>query len=273
MLLNNKRGRAQNQSNKKMNFHVIIDLSQRAKASYSSNQFAIDMNYLNHILKSFKERVKSLGYIGSQDRLDVSLVYGKKRNGRLRDERIHYRLSLRDIPLKDRRNKLDSELNKVRDFVKYNYQKISKSDDPGSCDLIGEFRHYYSPMENAENYVFLITDGLLSFKFKIREGNRTSYIDWNALKKNDWKNKIISGEIGFLKVNHTFPNTKVIILGFDIGSHQDEDYYAKFKVDLLWQAWFKEMKVRDVVIYENATDSDFRLNDFSKIIKMNDHDH
>lgn len=252
---------------KPVNYHVIIDVSQRAKQSFAPDQYAIDMNYLQHVIDAFENRVKSLGYIGSRDRLRIVLVYGKEHNGKLIDEKQEVSVILSELPIKDRKKIFTSKIAEMKQIIQNRYKEIASNSDAGSCDLISQFKDYYQPKKGAKNYVFLITDGLLSFTHKIRERNRTSYIPWEELSIYDWKSKFVTEDYGFLKVKRSYPETKIVLMGFDI--KKSNDFYAKEKGVIYWESWFNEMGVKEVFFYENMNTPHFILNDFAENLELN----
>ena len=260
----------QNKSLKPLNYHVIIDVSQRAKTSFSPNQYVIDMKYIDHVFYVFEERVKHLGYLGARDKLSVSLVYLGYEDNRLFDERVAYGINLSQLPLKNRKKVFESKFENLKQNVKDKYQEIASNDHPGSCDLISEFKNHYSASSENDNVVFLITDGLMSFTHSLREGNRSSKILYDELQDKDWEKKFQNRDYGFLKIDKSLPNTKVLVLGFD--SDRSIDFYADEKVKLYWQSWFNEMGVDEVFFYQNPSDSTFILEGFHERLNVNSYD-
>lgn len=125
----------------------------------------------------------------------------------------------------------------------------------------------YCIEEGYRNILVVLTDGYIYHKdTKIRDGNLTTYLTPQIIREfklntNNWNDRFLKGNFGFLPATENLENLEILVLGInpDKKNNFEEDVIIRY-----WTEWFNSMNVGRFEIKTTAlpTDMDKIIKDF-----------
>lgn len=123
----------------------------------------------------------------------------------------------------------------------------------------------YCVEEEYRNILIILTDGYIYHKdTKRKEGNKTTYLTSRTIKdfklnKEDWEDRIIEKEYGFIPATSGLDNLEVLVLGIN---PDPKNSYEEEVIKYYWRDWFNSMGIKRYNIKNAALPSNM-----DKIIK------
>ena len=231
-----------------LNISVLLDLSDRIEAPKTIEK---DTAYLKSLAEAFIQHIDGKKSILLEDRMQ--LFFNPEPSSSKINE-IAERLNI--VFTKDASVNLINDTKELYSEKPYELYELAKTDAngeksnyPGS-DIWRFFKDNvrdYSIDNCHRNVLVILTDGYMYYeKTQMTEGNRTSYLTPNSLKrlnliKSSWKAEMEEKDLGFIPANQNLENLEVLVLG--INSLNDENPYAPDIIEAYWSKWFEEMGI------------------------------
>ena len=240
----------------KTNYVIVLDLSDRI---LSPNQADIDKAAILDIYSQFVKDVKNQLIIKSNAKFSIHIL--PQQNSKL-DTYFYNELLSIDISqfsMGNKRKELDKFSDKIEPLLSRLYLEAkysSKSSDYNGVDIWKFFNESlsYNLFNDYRNTVVVITDGYFDFEsnsFVKQIGNRyTSTRFLSRLKTNNWKSIARNKDYGLLKIQNSFPSTKVLVVGVNPKSQSLDE---REKIHYFWTKWVREMNMGIAIIDKSST--------------------
>ena len=254
-----------------LNISILLDLSDRINPEKYPNPameyYLRDVGHINSITQAFEIHLRNKQSIKINDKIQLFLdpePFDRDLNKKIEKLKMSF---TRNNATKE----LIMQTSKDYDSISTLLYKTAINDDKyvGS-DTWRFFRNKvkdYCIDENSRNILIILTDGYLYHKdTKIKTKNRTSYIrpqdvrDFK-LTKNNWKDKFVNEDFGFIPIDVDLSKLEVLVLGInsDKKNQYEEDVILKY-----WNDWFDSMSVKkyEIKITDLPSNMDKIIKDF-----------
>lgn len=232
------------------NISIFLDLSDRIDPVKHANKampyYERDVHYIKAVSEAFTDHVS---------RKKVNLMNDKMQlffDPEPQNTKINSISEMLKIKL-DRNNVSKDKLKNIREiyatYPKQIYQMAIKDKAYVGSDIWGFFKDKvtdYCIEENSRNILVILTDGYIFNKgSEIKNGNRTNYLLSKTIREYqlnsaDWKEKMDTGNFGFIPAGNSLSNLEVLVLGINPDSKESTE---KAIIKEYWEKWLKEMKV------------------------------
>jgi len=254
-----------------LNISILLDLSDRINPEKYPNPameyYLRDVGHINSITQAFEIHLRNKQSIKINDKIQLFLdpePFDRDLNKKIEKLKMSF---TRNNATKE----LIMQTSKDYDSISTLLYKTAINDDKyvGS-DTWRFFKNKvkdYCIDENSRNILIILTDGYLYHKdTKIKTKNRTSYIrpqdvrDFK-LTKNNWKDKFVNEDFGFIPIDVDLSKLEVLVLGInsDKKNQYEEDVILKY-----WNDWFDSMSVKkyEIKITDLPSNMDKIIKDF-----------
>lgn len=246
-----------------LNISVLLDLSDRIEGSKTIEK---DTAYLKSLADAFIHHINGKKSVLLEDRMqlffnpepssnEINEIANKLNIAFTKDASVNL--------IKDTKNLYAEEPLKLYKLAQADADG-NKKNYPGS-DIWRFFKDNvrdYSMDDCHRNILVILTDGYMFYEnTQMTEGNRTSYLTPNSLKRlnlksSNWKKVMEEKDMGFIPANQNLEDLEVLVIG--INSLNDENPYAQDIIQAYWSKWFEEMgiaeanyKIKNAVIPSN----------------------
>ncbi|MDX6189539.1 hypothetical protein SGQ83_09280 [Flavobacterium sp. Fl-318] len=233
------------------NISILLDLSDRISLQKNPNPtmeyYQRDLGYIKWVSEAFTQHLKSKRIRQIKDKMQLFF------NPEPQDPEINSISQKLKITI-DKNNASKELLNSINSNYALQTSKIYNSAIKDNNFIGSDIWSFFDSkvkdqcIENGDrNILVILTDGYMYYEStKMKEGNRTSFITPELIKKNslntkDWEEKVQNGDFGFIKANDNLSNLEVLVLG--INPSRANPYEEKV-IKAYWTKWFTEMKVK-----------------------------
>ncbi|MFH6944784.1 hypothetical protein [Flavobacterium sp. FlaQc-50] len=233
------------------NISILLDLSDRISLQKNPNPtmeyYQRDLGYIKWVSEAFTQHLKSKRIRQIKDKMQLFF------NPEPQDPGINSISQKLRITI-DKNNASKELLNSINSNYALQTSKIYNSAIKDNNFIGSDIWSFFDSkvkdqcIENGDrNILVILTDGYMYYEStKMKEGNRTSFITPELIKKNslntkDWEEKVQNGDFGFIKANDDLSNLEVLVLG--INPSRANPYEEKV-IKAYWTKWFTEMKVK-----------------------------
>lgn len=233
------------------NISILLDLSDRISLQKNPNPtmeyYQRDLGYIKWVSEAFTQHLKSKRIRQIKDKMQLFF------NPEPQDPEINSISQKLKITI-DKNNASKELLNSINSNYALQTSKIYNSAIKDNNFIGSDIWSFFDSkvkdqcIENGDrNILVILTDGYMYYEStKMKEGNRTSFITPELIKKNslntkDWEEKVQNGDFGFIKANDDLSNLEVLVLG--INPSRANPYEEKV-IKAYWTKWFTEMKVK-----------------------------
>lgn len=233
------------------NISILLDLSDRISLQKNPNPtmeyYQRDLGYIKWVSEAFTQHLKSKRIRQIKDKMQLFF------NPEPQDPEINSISQKLRITI-DKNNASKELLNSINSNYALQTSKIYNSAIKDNNFIGSDIWSFFDSkvkdqcIENGDrNILVILTDGYMYYEStKMKEGNRTSFITPELIKKNslntkDWEEKVQNGDFGFIKANDDLSNLEVLVLG--INPSRANPYEEKV-IKAYWTKWFTEMKVK-----------------------------
>ncbi|MFH7011471.1 hypothetical protein ACHRV5_06325 [Flavobacterium sp. FlaQc-52] len=233
------------------NISILLDLSDRISLQKNPNPtmeyYQRDLGYIKWVSEAFTQHLKSKRIRQIKDKMQLFF------NPEPQDPEINSISQKLKITI-DKNNASKELLNSINSNYALQTSKIYNSAIKDNNFIGSDIWSFFDSkvkdqcIENGDrNILVILTDGYMYYEStKMKEGNRTSFITPELIKKNslntkDWEEKVQNGDFGFIKANDDLLNLEVLVLG--INPSRANPYEEKV-IKAYWTKWFTEMKVK-----------------------------
>ncbi|KLT69717.1 hypothetical protein [Flavobacterium sp. ABG] len=233
------------------NISILLDLSDRISLQKNPNPtmeyYQRDLGYIKWVSEAFTQHLKSKRIRQIKDKMQLFF------NPEPQDPDINSISQKLKITI-DKNNASKELLNSINSNYALQTSKIYNSAIKDNNFIGSDIWSFFDSkvkdqcIENGDrNILVILTDGYMYYEStKMKEGNRTSFITPELIKKNslntkDWEEKVQNGDFGFIKANDDLSNLEVLVLG--INPSRANPYEEKV-IKAYWTKWFTEMKVK-----------------------------
>lgn len=233
------------------NISILLDLSDRISLQKNPNPtmeyYQRDLGYIKWVSEAFTQHLKSKRIRQIKDKMQLFF------NPEPQDSDINSISQKLRITI-DKNNASKELLNSINSNYALQTSKIYNSAIKDNNFIGSDIWSFFDSkvkdqcIENGDrNILVILTDGYMYYEStKMKEGNRTSFITPELIKKNslntkDWEEKVQNGDFGFIKANDNLSNLEVLVLG--INPSRANPYEEKV-IKAYWTKWFTEMKVK-----------------------------
>ncbi|KQB39399.1 hypothetical protein [Flavobacterium aquidurense] len=232
------------------NISILLDLSDRISLQKNPNPtmeyYQRDLGYIKSVSEAFTEHLKSKRIRQIDDKMQLFF------NPEPLDPAINtiaqdLRISIdKNNASKDLLNSINSNYASKTSKI---YESAIKDNKYVGSDIWSFFDHKVKDqcIENKyRNILVILTDGYMFYESTVmKEGNRTTYITPELIRKNglntkDWDKKLQNQDYGFIKANDDLSNLEVLVIG--INPNKNNPYEEKV-IRAYWTKWFTEMKI------------------------------
>lgn len=232
------------------NISIFLDLSDRIDPVKHANKampyYERDVHYIKAVSEAFTDHVSSKKVNLMNDKMQL-FFDPEPQNTKINaiSERLKIKL--------DRKNVTKEKLKNIREiyatYPEQIYQMAIKDKAYVGSDIWGFFNDKvtdYCIEENSRNILVILTDGYIFNKgSEIKNGNRTNYLLSKTIREQklnaaDWKEKMDTGNFGFIPAGNNLSNLEVLVLGINPDSKESTE---KAIIKEYWEKWLKEMKV------------------------------
>jgi hypothetical protein len=242
---------SQNTKSENYNISILLDLSDRISIQKNPNPtmeyYQRDLGYIKSASEAFTTHLKSKRIRQIDDKMQLFF------NPEPQDPDINSISQNLKIVL-DKNNASGDLLNSINaEYASQTskiYESAIKDNNFIGSDIWGFFDTKVKDHcieNNYRNILIILTDGYIFHSSNIiKEGNRTSYItpEWirkNGLNTKDWKKNFENKDFGFIKAGDDLSNLEVLVLG--INPNQNNPYEEKV-IRAFWSKWFTEMQIK-----------------------------
>ncbi|WP_083693130.1 hypothetical protein [[Flexibacter] sp. ATCC 35103] len=233
------------------NISILLDLSDRISLEKNPNPtmqyYQRDLGYIKSVSEAFTEHLKSKRIRQIDDKMQLFF------NPEPLDPAIN--TIAQDLRISiDKNNASKKLLNSINsDYASKTskiYESAIKDNKYVGSDIWSFFDNKVKDqcIENKyRNILVILTDGYMFDESTVmKEGNRTTYITPELIRKNglntkDWDKKLQDQDYGFIKANDDLSNLEVLVIG--INPNKNNPYEEKV-IRSYWTKWFTEMKIR-----------------------------
>ncbi|KQO21597.1 hypothetical protein ASF10_12655 [Flavobacterium sp. Leaf82] len=232
------------------NISILLDLSDRISLQKNPNPtmeyYQRDLGYIKSVSEAFTQHLKSKRIRQIDDKMQLFF------NPEPLDPAIN--TIAKDLRITiDKNNASKKLLNSINsDYASKTskiYESAIKDNKYVGSDIWSFFDNKVKDqcIENKyRNILVILTDGYLFYESTVmKEGNRTTYITPELIRKNglntkDWDKKLQDQDFGFIKANDDLSNLEVLVIG--INPNKNNPYEEKV-IREYWTKWFTEMKI------------------------------
>lgn len=244
----------QDNSKNNLNVSILIDLSDRIDPEKNPNPtmayFKRDTEYIKAIEEGFLDHVKTKKVMQLNDQMQVFF------NPEPSDPKMN--ALTKELKVSFDKNTTKENISLVQ--KKYSelplqiYQSAIKDKNYVGSNIWEFFKNKmndYCIKDDHRNVLFILTDGYIYHQdSKFKEDNKTSYLTPELVRSlqlntSDFKNKIQTKNLGFVKANDDLKNLEVIVLG--VNSAKGNPFEADV-IKAYWEQWLKDMKVKNYQI-------------------------
>ncbi|MBF4507908.1 hypothetical protein IRZ83_14620 [Flavobacterium sp. JLP] len=233
------------------NISILLDLSDRISLEKNANPtmeyYQRDLGYIKSVSEAFTEHLKSKRIRQMNDKMQLFF------NPEPKDPEINSIAENLKITI-DKNNASKEFLNSItKNYASSTskiYQSAIKDNNYIGSDIWSFFDNKIQDQcidKKYRNILIILTDGYMFYdNTVIKEGNRTSYITPELIRKNglntvDWEKKLHDQDFGFIKTNYNLSNLEVLVVG--INPSKNNPYEEKV-IRTYWSKWFTEMKIK-----------------------------
>lgn len=232
------------------NISILLDLSDRISLKKNPNPtmeyYQRDLGYIKSVSESFTEHLKSKRIRQINDKMQLFF------NPEPLDPAINTIAQNLRINI-DKNNASKELLNSINSDYASQTSKIYESAIKDNKYVGSDIWSFFDSktkdqcIENKyRNILIVLTDGYMFYESTImKEGNRTTYITPELIRKNglntkDWDKKFHEQDFGFIKANDDLSNLEVLVLGIN---PDKKNPYEEKVIRAYWTKWFTEMKI------------------------------
>ena len=233
------------------NISILLDLSDRISLKKNPNPtmeyYQRDLGYIKSISEAFTEHLKAKRIRQINDKMQL-FFNPEPLSPEINSISKQLRISInKNNASKDILNSINENYASKTSKI---YDAAIKDNNYVGSDIWNFFDSKVKDQcieEGYRNVLIVITDGYMFHEnTKITEGNRTTYITQELIRKNrlnkaDWETKIKEYDFGFIKTGKNVSNLEVLVLG--INPDKNNPYEEKI-IRTYWSKWFTEMKIQ-----------------------------
>lgn len=233
------------------NISLLLDLSDRISLNKNPNPtmeyYQRDLGYIKSVSEAFTQHLKSKRIRQIDDKMQLFF------NPEPKDPEINSISQQLKIVI-DKNNASTKLLNSINtDYALQTsriYESAIKDNNFTGSDIWSFFDNKVRDqcIENSDrNILIVLTDGYMFYENTIiKEGNRTTYITPELIRKNklntkDWEKKLHDQDFGFIKAGGDLSNLEILVLG--INPNHNNPYEEKV-IKAYWTKWFTEMNIK-----------------------------
>lgn len=232
------------------NISLLLDLSDRISLEKNPNPtmeyYQRDLGYIKSVSEAFTQHLKSKRIRQINDKMQLFF------NPEPLDPAINTIAQNLRINI-DKNNASKELLNSINSNYASQTSKIYESAIKDNKYVGSDIWSFFDSkvtdqcIENKyRNILIVLTDGYMFYESTvIKEGNRTTYITPELIRKNglntkDWDKKFNDQDFGFIKINDDLSNLEVLVLGIN---PDKKNPYEEKVIRAYWTKWFTEMKI------------------------------
>jgi hypothetical protein len=233
------------------NISILLDLSDRISLEKNPNPtmqyYQRDLGYIKSISEAFTQHLKSKRIRQIDDKMQL-FFNPEPLNSEINTIAKNLRITIdKNNASKDLLNSINTNYASQTSKI---YESAIKDNNYVGSDIWSFFDNKVKDqcIENKyRNILVILTDGYMFYENTvIKEGNRTSYITPELIRKNglntkDWGKKLHGEDFGFIKASEDLSNLEVLVIG--INPSKNNPYEEKV-IRTYWSKWFTEMKVK-----------------------------
>ncbi|MFH7017598.1 hypothetical protein [Flavobacterium sp. FlaQc-47] len=232
------------------NISILLDLSDRISLQKNPNPtmeyYQRDLGYIKSISEAFTQHLKSKRIRQMDDKMQLFFnpePLDPTINSIAKNLRIEIN---KNNASKDLLNSINSNYASQTSKI---YDSAIKDNKYVGSDIWNFFDTKVKDQcieNNYRNILVVLTDGYMFYEGTvIKEGNRTTYITPELIRKNklntqNWDKKMHEQDFGFIKTNDDISNLEVLVIG--INPNHNNPYEEKV-IKAYWTKWFTEMKI------------------------------
>ncbi|MBP1221645.1 hypothetical protein [Flavobacterium sp. 1355] len=233
------------------NISILLDLSDRISLKKNPNPtmeyYQRDLGYIKSVSEAFTQHLKTKRIRQIDDKMQLFF------NPEPLDPEINSISENLKIAI-NKNNVSKGFLNSINENYASKTSKIYSSAIKDDNFIGSDIWNFFDTKvkdqcveDNYRNILIVLTDGYIFHKNTvITQGNRTSYITPELIRKNDlnmqnWNKKFDEQDFGFIQVDEDLSNLEVLVLGI----HPDnKNPYEEKVIKAYWTKWFTEMKIK-----------------------------
>lgn len=232
------------------NISLLLDLSDRISLEKNPNPtmeyYQRDLGYIKSVSEAFTQHLKSKRIRQINDKMQLFF------NPEPLDPAINTIAQNLRISI-DKNNASKELLNSINSNYASQTSKIYESAIKDNKYVGSDIWSFFDSkvtdqcIENKyRNILIVLTDGYMFYESTVmKEGNRTTYITPELIRKNglntkDWDKKFNDQDFGFIKTNDDLSNLEVLVLGIN---PDKKNPYEEKVIRAYWTKWFTEMKI------------------------------
>ena len=232
------------------NISLLLDLSDRISLEKNPNPtmeyYQRDLGYIKSVSEAFTQHLKSKRIRQINDKMQLFF------NPEPLDPAINTIAQNLRINI-DKNNASKELLNSINSNYASQTSKIYESAIKDNKYVGSDIWSFFDSkvtdqcIENKyRNILIVLTDGYMFYESTVmKEGNRTTYITPELIRKNglntkDWDKKFNDQDFGFIKTNDDLSNLEVLVLGIN---PDKKNPYEEKVIRAYWTKWFTEMKI------------------------------
>ena len=232
------------------NISLLLDLSDRISLEKNPNPtmeyYQRDLGYIKSVSEAFTQHLKSKRIRQINDKIQLFF------NPEPLDPAINTIAQNLRINI-DKNNASKELLNSINSNYASQTSKIYESAIKDNKYVGSDIWSFFDSkvtdqcIENKyRNILIVLTDGYMFYESTVmKEGNRTTYITPELIRKNglntkDWDKKFNDQDFGFIKTNDDLSNLEVLVLGIN---PDKKNPYEEKVIRAYWTKWFTEMKI------------------------------
>ncbi|MCA1918529.1 MAG: hypothetical protein LDL38_03950 [Flavobacterium piscis] len=239
-----------NTASEDYNISLLLDLSDRISLEKNPNPtmeyYQRDLGYIKSVSEAFTQHLKSKRIRQINDKMQLFF------NPEPLDPAINTIAQNLRINI-DKNNASKELLNSINSNYASQTSKIYESAIKDNKYVGSDIWSFFDSkvtdqcIENKyRNILIVLTDGYMFYESTVmKEGNRTTYITPELIRKNglntkDWDKKFNDQDFGFIKTNDDLSNLEVLVLGIN---PDKKNPYEEKVIRAYWTKWFTEMKI------------------------------
>jgi len=232
------------------NISLLLDLSDRISLEKNPNPtmeyYQRDLGYIKSVSEAFTQHLKSKRIRQINDKMQL-FFNPEPLDAAINTIAQNLRISI------DKNNASKELLNSINSNYASQTSKIYESAIKDNKYVGSDIWSFFDSkvtdqcIENKyRNILIVLTDGYMFYESTVmKEGNRTTYITPELIRKNglntkDWDKKFNDQDFGFIKTNDDLSNLEVLVLGIN---PDKKNPYEEKVIRAYWTKWFTEMKI------------------------------
>jgi len=242
-------------TNDNLNISFLLDLSDRISPEVYANEtmefYKRDVAYIKSVSEAFDTHLRTKRVRQMNDHIQV-FFDPEPQNSNINkiSKDLKYFIDRKTASLE----LLDEIKNTYSNKPELIYQLAIEDNKYIGSDTWKFFKNKvkdYCVDENYRNILVILTDGYIYHKdTKRKEANKTTYLTANSIKefrlnRQDWENRIVEMEYGFIPATKDLSNLEILVLGVnpDKNNSYEQEVIVKY-----WSDWFETMNVKRYVI-------------------------